>query len=353
MTPEAARAEAVRAAFRGQAAVCAEMGSPFTARLCALVADRLAPDTAPIAARILDWPGEPSNRADALPLRLAGALHALVLEGRDAGLAAVYPPNEAGDDALWTAVTAALAATTPPSPPASPTRRRPTRPSAAPPSPPATSPSPPRPACPSSSPRSAPAPASTSPGTASPTPSAPRAGASPPPRPPRPRLGGPPPPLPPARVRERAGCDLRPLDLADPATETRLLSFVWADQAERLARARAAIALARAEGIAVEAADAADWLAARLAAPHPGAAHVVYHSIMWQYLPAATQSRIAGLIEAAGARATAAAPLAWLRLEGDGAQPGAALTLTLWPGGRPRLLARADFHGRWVRWLSG
>jgi hypothetical protein len=26
--------------------------------------------------------------------------------------------------------------------------------------------------------------------------------------------------------------------------------------------------------------------------------------------------------------------------------------LTLWPGGHERLLAAADYHGRWVRWLA-
>ena len=98
----------VRGAFRAQARVCAEMGSPFTARLCALVAERLAPGGA-VADRVLGWPGDPSNRADALPLRLAGALHGLVVEGRDPGLAAAYPPHAVDDAALWQAVTAALA----------------------------------------------------------------------------------------------------------------------------------------------------------------------------------------------------------------------------------------------------
>ena len=37
----------------GQAGVCAEMGSPFTARVCTLVADRLGPGT-PAADRVID-----------------------------------------------------------------------------------------------------------------------------------------------------------------------------------------------------------------------------------------------------------------------------------------------------------
>ena len=113
------------------------MGSPFTARLCRLLAERLAPGD-PVSDRVLGWPGDPSHRADALPLRLAGALHGLVVEGRDAGLAAVYPPHHAAadDDALWAAVDRRLRRPRAAScSPASTARRRPTRPSAAPRSP--------------------------------------------------------------------------------------------------------------------------------------------------------------------------------------------------------------------------
>ena len=94
------------------AAICAAMGSPFTARLCTLLGERLAPGGA-VADRVLGWPGDPGGRADAVPLRLAGALHGLVIEGRDPRLAAVYPPHDADDDALWQAVSTALAAEAP------------------------------------------------------------------------------------------------------------------------------------------------------------------------------------------------------------------------------------------------
>jgi hypothetical protein len=77
---------------------------------------------------------------------------------------------------------------------------------------------------------------------------------------------------------------------------------------------------------------------------------VVYHSIFWQYLPPEPQARARALLEAAGAAATPDAPLAWLRMEGDGADPGAGISLTLWPGGETRLLGRADFHGAWIDW---
>jgi hypothetical protein len=343
-------AAAVRAAFRAQAEHCAGLGSPFTPRLCTLLADRLAPG-APIADRLLGWPGDPSPRADALPLRLAGALHALVLERHDPGLLAVYPPHDAADDALWAAVAAALAAH-----PAfvdarldGPPQTNETQRSAA----------------------LAPGHLTVAAETGLPL-AVLEIGASAglnllwdrfayafgpaawgdPASPVRiaPNWRGPPPPLPPARVAERAGCDRTPLDASDPATETRLLSFVWADQTDRLARLRAALAMARAARIRVDRADAADWLDVRLAAPRPGLARVVAHSIVWQYLPPATQARIEARLADAGAVATRDAPLAWLRLEPDGGVPGAAITLTLWPGGVTRTLGRADFHGRWVDW---
>ena len=59
----------------------------------------------------------------------------------------------------------------------------------------------------------------------------------------------------------------------------------------------------------------ASWLAGRLAEPVPGVATVVFHSIVWQYLPPATRTAIADALAHAGAAATPEAPLAWLRME--------------------------------------
>jgi hypothetical protein len=39
-------------------------------------------------------------------------------------------------------------------------------------------------------------------------------------------------------------------------------------------------------------------------------------------------------------------------MEGDGDRESAAITLTIWPEGEDRLIGRADFHGRWVRWTG-
>ena len=113
----------------------------------------------------------------------------------------------------------------------------------------------------------------------------------------------------------------------------------------------AALALAAPKPWRVEKADAADWAEARLAAPPAGQAGVLFHTIVWQYLQEETQRRIRIAIERAAARATSEAPLAWLRMEAEGDPDGAAVRLSIWPGGDDRRIARADFHGRWARWL--
>ncbi|CAM5378546.1 hypothetical protein FALB51S_01854 [Frigidibacter albus] len=98
-----------RAAFAGQARACAGLGSPFTARLLQGFADRGLPEGA-VERRIADWPGDISASGASVPLRLAGALHGLVLERRDAALAAVYPPAEGDELALWRAASSAILA---------------------------------------------------------------------------------------------------------------------------------------------------------------------------------------------------------------------------------------------------
>jgi hypothetical protein len=154
------------------------------------------------------------------------------------------------------------------------------------------------------------------------------------------------------RVIERAACDRRPTDLADPDQRRRLLSYIWADQLERMARIQTAISVARAQGVVVERADAVDWTRARVA-PRAGTATVLYHSVFWQYMPAESRAALLSLIGDIGARATSEAPFAWLRMEPDPKNPMVMeIRLTLWPGGEERLLATAHPHGAAVHWLG-
>jgi hypothetical protein len=155
-------------------------------------------------------------------------------------------------------------------------------------------------------------------------------------------------------VAERRACDQAPIALDDPAAARRLVSYIWAEQEQRLQRIRAAIELARAEGVTVERADAGEWTE-RHAQPQAGVATVLYHSIFWQYPPPATQARMAAAITRAAGAATAEAPFAWLRMEAVWDAGGVSVyaievRLTLWPGGEERRLAVVHPHGAWVRW---
>lgn len=170
----------------------------------------------------------------------------------------------------------------------------------------------------------------------------------------RPAWRGPPPPVGTVEIAEIAGCDIAPVDLTDPAAALRVKAYVWPDAPERLARMDAAIALAAKQAPDLVAADAADWVAMRLARPQAaGVTRVIQHSIMWQYLGDERRASITAMIEAAGAQATTERPLAWQMLETNRATFLHELTVRHWPGdGTPQLLGHAHAHGAWVEWLG-
>lgn len=152
------------------------------------------------------------------------------------------------------------------------------------------------------------------------------------------------------RVASRKGCDLSPIDLRDPAQRLRLESFFWPDQVERLARLRAACECALRAGVALERASAGDWLAREIPRAPDRETRVLFHSVMWLYVPEAERKRIHVLMGEHGARATERTPLAWLRMEGPN-YDYCEIRLRLWPGGEDRLLGRCHYHGAWVEWL--
>ena len=250
--------------FHRQAEACLMLGSPFTALVCRLLADRLEPDSL-FASRIAGWRGDPKD--DALPLRAAGALHAVARSGRCPALTAAYPPNAADPDTVWAGIVAAIEAedaflsATLDGPPQT---NEVSRSNAI------------LGGCLFIAEK-----------TGTPlelfeigasaglnlafdrygydlgvgrwgTVDAPVQIAS--------RWEGDPPSLTtPLTIAARSGCDVKPIDPGSPADRDRLLSYIWADQFERLARIEAALSLAAQSGIRVERADAADWLEKRLA----------------------------------------------------------------------------------------
>ena len=171
-----------------------------------------------------------------------------------------------------------------------------------------------------------------------------------------PEWRGPPPPPPRGEVEIVAirGCDTAPVDLADPAEALRLKAYVWPDALDRMGRIDASAALAGQSPPLIERKDAGTFVEERLEAPQePGVTRVLYHSIVWQYLPEATRRSITAAIEQAGTRATADKPLAWVRLETNRETFRHELTVRFWPGGdEPALLAEAHPHGAWVEWLG-
>jgi len=165
---------------------------------------------------------------------------------------------------------------------------------------------------------------------------------------------GPPPAAAPVVITAIRGCDRAPVDLTDPAQALRLKSYVWPDAPERMVRLDAAVALAKLRPPRLDRADAADWLCARLIAPQEAdTTRVVFHSIVWQYLPPRTRAAITAGIEAAGARTTPLRRLAWIRLETNRTTFRHELSVRYWPGGDEQVvLGTAHAHGAWVEWLG-
>ena len=160
----------------------------------------------------------------------------------------------------------------------------------------------------------------------------------------------------PLLIHERKACDQNPLDLSDMTTRLRVKSYIWADQPERLARFDAAADIAIARHTKVEKADAADWIERELAARPDGMTTVVFHSVFFQYPPIEIRNRITQTIEATGTSATTETPLVWLRYEPETLwtrnkeihAANMACDLRIWPGDEHVPLAKSDGHVREV-----
>ena len=152
------------------------------------------------------------------------------------------------------------------------------------------------------------------------------------------------------RVVERGGCDTNPLDPCSAEDRFVIMSYVPCDQIDRLERLSRALDLAQELPVPVARSDALEWLPARLDTLSPGAATVVFHSLVMQYLSEANRTQLRRVLETAGLRATNDAPLAWLRMEHGKDQTE--VRVSFWPGGAECLLATAGNHGQHQRWLA-
>ena len=65
----------------------------------------------------------------------------------------------------------------------------------------------------------------------------------------------------------------------------------------------------------VENYSAGSWLRKQLDIPSPGIVTVIFHSVVWMYIPDPEWASITELLHDVGRRATQNSPIAWLRLE--------------------------------------
>jgi len=151
-----------------------------------------------------------------------------------------------------------------------------------------------------------------------------------------------------ATVARRRGVDRSPIDVTDAEGALLLQSFVWADQAERLARLRAAIDAVREEPPELVRGDYVEELPALLAERLEGAQLIVYETASTQYLDRAQRASLYEAMHEAGR----AEPLTFLTTRSHAGEDHYTLDAIAWPGGARRELERFDFHGAWLEWLA-
>jgi hypothetical protein len=159
-------------------------------------------------------------------------------------------------------------------------------------------------------------------------------------------------PWPGLEVVERLGSDLHPVDPTTTEGRLVLTAYVWPDQVARLERLRAAFRTAARFPVEVRRQDARSFVEALDLVD--GTTTVLWHSVMWQYLPAADQDAILSRLDDLGAQATDRRRLAHLRAEPARRTPGTEheflVRLRVWPGGRERLLGVTEPHGLPTTW---
>lgn len=154
----------------------------------------------------------------------------------------------------------------------------------------------------------------------------------------------------PATCLTRRGVDISPIDVTTESGVNRLLSFVWPDQHERLHRLRLAIDLTRQAPHTIDQASVDAWLPTQLSTFRARPV-VVFHSIVWQYLGIDVQNSLRNTLHAFGDSSTPDAPLIWARMEPAGRV--ADIQVTIWNGSQiveEWNLGTIGYHGQPLRW---
>jgi hypothetical protein len=151
-------------------------------------------------------------------------------------------------------------------------------------------------------------------------------------------------------VRRRRGIDLEPVDVTTEEGALLLRSFVWPGQEGRLERLDAAIEAVRREPPELVPGDLVELLPGALAERAADALTLVFQTAVLGYLGGPAWERARAALARAGRDGGLA--LVWTDRPAPDIHSHWGLWLQLWPGGEPELLAHADFHGAWLRWLA-
>lgn len=156
------------------------------------------------------------------------------------------------------------------------------------------------------------------------------------------------PPAPP-KIATRIGLELNPVDLAREEDRLWLEALIWPENTVRLARLRAAIAIAQEAPPPIRAGDASLLLPDALAEAPKDAALVVYHSAFLYQLDDAARQRL----DTAIAAAAQSRPVWRLSADGIGCEARFPLVAARHFRGAAEETALADTmpHGAWVNWL--
>lgn len=150
-------------------------------------------------------------------------------------------------------------------------------------------------------------------------------------------------------VDGRYGVDQSPVDYSDPEQLDRARSFFWPEDTERKLRFEEAVLASRSVDCQIEKADALEWLS-RQAIPRHGAASVVFSSVFSVYLSNEQTGRLDAVLEQMGSKASDASPLAFVQFEPEKVGDFVIFNvdLTMWPAGKKRRIATAASHAQWV-----
>jgi hypothetical protein len=151
-------------------------------------------------------------------------------------------------------------------------------------------------------------------------------------------------------VRTRIGIDLNPVDVTSEHGARLLRAFVWPDQKERLERLERAIRVVRADPPKILRGDYLELLEPALEERSVETLTVVFQTASLSHLSSEGRERFEGILVRAGT----VGPLAFISGEHPPGKPAEhwQLRFQLWPKGEREILARLDYHGRWLEWLA-